>query len=302
MMSVVFLPVWCLLPHPTTIRPSDAGSVERTPPHGKGPGRMTIIWEPDDYVGQFYAPDRRDDTTMAFIIDELADWPGGGQALDLGAGVTVAYWAAAAAAVDQMTLADYTPAYLEAQRRWIERAPGAPDWSNYIGMALRYAGLPSDPAAVAERTALVRSRATALVPCDLTQPDPLGAAHRSRYDLVLGLYCAESIAGSHADWRSWMRNAFSLVRPGGRYIGAALGNCSYYCVGAQRFGHIAVSAADYRAVMLEHGFTAADLHITTAPEQFPDDPEQARRMRAIYGYDETIFAAGRLAGAPDVTR
>lgn len=263
---------------------------------------MAIIWDPDKYVGQFYAPDRRDDTTMAWLIGELADWPGGGHALDLGTGVTVAYWAAAAAVVDQITLADYTPAYLAIQRSWIEDATGAPDWSNYIGMALRYAGLPSDAAAMAQRAALARARVAGLMPCDLTRPDPLGAAHRGRYDLVLGLYCAESIAGSRVEWRGWMRHAFSLLRPGGRYIGAALGNCSYYCVGAQRFGHIPVSAGDYRAVMLEYGFAATDLRITTVPEQFPDDAELARQMRAVYGYDETIFAAGRLTEAPDAAR
>ena len=250
-------------------------------------------WSPQAYLNTYFKGNEEHEPTLSFIIDETQRIPADALALEIGCGPTVCYWMCLTPYLSGIYLADFLDVNLAEQRKWVLQQPGRFDWADYTRMVLRYEGQPAASAhQLVQREQLARQQVQGYLHCDITSPDPLGAQHRQKYDLVASFYCADSITTSKTAWFSYMKNIFSLLRPGGFFIGGALRACSSYPVGSLQFPSAQVDEHDFRAVMQECGFEMASTRVEVAAEGLPTEPEERARAQNEYNYDALVLASG----------
>lgn len=241
-------------------------------------------WRPADYLRQYCSAVSDDEhATLRFLVEELAGQAPVARALDFGAGPTLHHALPLARHAQHIDLADLLDSNLEELRRWQRGAPGAHDWSTFTRLVLALEGRAGEAVALREREQLLRSRLDRLLRADAGQPDPLGAAGRGRYGIVLSCYCADSATGDAATCRRYLANIASLLAPGGLLLLACLRRCAAYRVGPRRF---ASARLDERLLSgwlaaPELGLQAGRLVVAPAP-----------RQRAL-GYDAVLLASAR---------
>ncbi|WP_165226600.1 guanitoxin biosynthesis pre-guanitoxin forming N-methyltransferase GntF [Aquisphaera insulae] len=222
-------------------------------------------FEPRDYLRQYYSrPQLAADDARLFR--SLCDWlrrtgrvfP---TALDLGCGPTIHNTFAIAPYALQIDLADYLPANLGEVRKWLNEAPDAHDWDALFRDVLTCEG--ASTAELERRKALYRSRVSALLPCDLRCPNPLGWP--ARYDLVTSFFCPECVAKDRDEWGMVMSRVLGLVRPGGAVYFAAVGDAHRYAVLGRWFPCTPVREQDFREVLVRHNFDASSIAAQAVP-------------------------------------
>lgn len=241
-------------------------------------------WRPADYLRHYCAEVADDErATLRFVVEELAGQPPVARAIDFGAGPTLHHALPLAGYARRIDVADLLESNLEEIRRWQRGAPGAHDWSPFTREVLAREGRATDAAALRERELLLRGRLDRLVRADAGQADPLGAAARGRYDIVLSCYCADSATADAATCRRYLTNIASLLAPGGLLLLACLRRCATYRVGPR---HFASAHVDER--QLSAWLAAPEIDLQPLRLQVARTP----RQRAC-GYDAVLFASAR---------
>jgi FPC/CPF motif-containing protein YcgG len=264
-------------------------------PQGPPTGDMLRDWNARAYLDYYYGdqvvPD--DEAVMfRFVARALrrieARLPA---ALDLGCGPVVHRAAQVVPWVDRLDMADVQAVNLDEIRRWIERAPGAFDWSVLIGGpagvldAERDAGGPGiggGGGSLAEREALLRERIR-LIPCDLREALPLGA--QVQYPLVTTSYCAEWVIPTLAGWRETLRKVASLVASRGWLLMIGAHATDYCVINGRRIPCARISEAELRQALAELGFDPGAIQLELTPGTSP----------AASGIQETFMVCARRA-------
>lgn len=245
-------------------------------------------WRAREYLADYYRSVEEDEQhTLAFLVRELRrDGRIAQRALAFGVGPTVHHLLALAPWAEAIDAADYLDANLHEVRRWWRGERGAHDWSPFTHHVLACEDRrPRDDAAVRRREALTRRRLAALLHGDAGRRPAVqdGTAGTAGYDLVLSCYCAESATGDAATWARYVHNILQLVRPGGRFLMAALRRCHGYTVGPHVFPCAGIDETDLADLLDGLGL---------------DDPVQrtleARRLAAgpLHGYEGIVLLAG----------
>lgn len=246
-------------------------------------------WSASAYLRHYYARVEDDEAaTLAFLVDALDGEPPAAEALEFGAGPTLHHvlpLAPHAAAID---VTDLLNSNLGALHDWIADRPGAHDWRPFTRHVLACERRPAGAAQVAAREALTRRRLRGLLRADAANADPLGAAGRRRYAIVVSCFCADSATADKATWSRYMHHIGGLVAPGGLLLLAALRRCAVYRVGEQHFPSANVDEHDIAAQLGATGFDVARarIDVATVPHQ--------RRL----GYDGIVLGAARRHGEP----
>lgn len=241
-------------------------------------------WRPADYLRHYCRTVSDDEhATLRFLVEELAGQAPVARALDFGAGPTLHHVLPLACHADRIDLADLLDCNLEEIRRWQRGAPGAHDWSAFARVVLALEGRAGDAAGLREREQLLRCRLGSLLRADADQADPLGAAARGGYGIVLSCYCADSATADLATCRRYLTHIASLLAPGGLLLLACLRRCAAYRVGPNRF---ASARLDER--QLADWLAAPELGLQTVRLQVAATP----RQRAC-GYDAVLLASAR---------
>ena len=150
--------------------------------------------------------------------------------------------------------------------KWLAAQDDAHDWRAFTMATLRLEGNPDPTEAQANaREQQARDCITRVLPCDVTDADPLGSAMRGFYPLVMAHYCAEAVSTSKEKWRVYMRNIISLVKPGGVLIISAIGGANFYRMGDLNFPCTKLNGQDVLASLCDNGFTDIDLRIRFPP-------------------------------------
>jgi hypothetical protein len=187
--------------------------------------------------------------------------------LEIGCGPVVHNIFPAAPYASEIHLADYLPRNLHEIERWLERQAGSHDWSSFIRYTLECEGSTASLEKIALREDLTRNRITRLIQADISQPDPLGRAHRHAYPIVLNCFCADSATSDLVIWSNFMRNICSLVAPGGLLISAALRHASFYKVGSHYFPSANVDERHVRSALEANArFRISSLRVEHVPE------------------------------------
>jgi hypothetical protein len=243
-------------------------------------------WNPAAYLATYYSqvePEERH--TLRFLVQEARKLPQGARILEFGIGPTLHHVLPFAPFAREIHVADLLPDNLEAVRQWCTRQPDAHDWRLFTREVLRCEGT-CDPteAEIDAREQLTRERLTCRLPGDARLRHPLGEAWSNRYDCVVSCYCADSATARKHDWFRYLHNITGLLAPGGRFVVAALRNCSFYKVGDLQFPSPAIDEHD-----LQRAFAMLNFDMCSVEVQVCQVPEQARA-----GFESIVLASGRV--------
>jgi hypothetical protein len=215
-------------------------------------------WSASQYLREYYSGASISDDECAnakFIAEQLRalgrTFP---LALEFGCGPTVHHGAALAPYVKQLHLADYLPENLAEIRRWLSADPQAHDWDPYLMGVLAAEGL-SSPEALSARKALLRTLVTEMRIADIRCPVPL--RDPGQYDLVASYYCAEAVATSRAEWRTYLAHLAGLVAPAGLLLMGAARHSQAYRVLDYAFAQAHIDETDFASELPALGFPAS---------------------------------------------
>lgn len=241
-------------------------------------------WRPADYLRHYCAEVGEDErATLRFLVDELAGMAPVARAVDFGAGPTLHHALPLARIARRIDVADLLENNLDEIRRWQLRVPDAHDWSAFTRVVLDFEGRAAHPSALREREELLRARLARLVRADAGAVDPLGAAGRGQYGIVLSCYCADSATADPATCRRYLANIASLLAPGGLLLLACLRRCAAYHIGSRRF-----PSAQLDERQLRTWLATPELALQIRRMQVAATP----RQRA-FGYDAVLLTSAR---------
>lgn len=226
------------------------------------------LWNPREYLRQYYSQDFIPDDEEAIYQRLIAYLQGKGRmfarALDFGCGPTVHHLTPLAPWVEEIHLADYLPSNLQEVGKWLRAEPGAHDWDNKIrrGLEIETQGDVSE-AAIEARKHLLRSKVTALKPCDVRQPQPLGDG--TVYDLVLSAYCVDAATDSRDEWRRLMGNLLTPCAQGGTVVLLSARRARRDQVDDKFFPEASVDETDIAAALVAAGFDLLQTQIEAVP-------------------------------------
>jgi len=225
-------------------------------------------WNPRSYLSQYYmTPTIPSDELsilrhiLPFLRSRTHPFS---KAIDVGAGPTLHHAIALIPYVAELHLSDYLTNNLKHIRKWLDSAPDAHNWDTYIKEIIL---LENTKETLNERKALLREKITLLTKIDLKKQHPL--ASREKYPLVTSFYCADSIAQTKSQWRSYMRHLFQLVAPGGAIILSALHHAQQYIVGVHAFPSANITQGDLVDIFTQNNFRRNRLDIHEAPVSEP---------------------------------
>lgn len=220
-------------------------------------------WDARQYLETYYASPMGDTyETLDFLIDELKHHKEKPfkKALEFGAGPTLFGALATVSYVEELHLSDYLKQNLLEINKWLFHHKDAFNWDICIEYILKREGINPTLENIARKSDELREKLTKLLPGDISYKWPL-LDYKENYDLVVSLYCADSVTSSKSEWRRYMKNLFSLTAPKGTIIIGALRNCSFYRVGDQYFPCANINEKDMEEVILEDNHNIEDIHI-----------------------------------------
>lgn len=219
-------------------------------------------FDPSAYLDEYYGDIGPENLALLrFLVDTYRKIPKGGALLDFGGGPTIYPLISAVARVDEIHFSDYLEANLEEVRRWIAAEPTAFDWDAFIRKALELeTARPSTDAEVVGRANEIRERVTRLLRCDASRTPPVEDSNRL-YDVLLTNFCAESATSDRREWRTYMANILSLLKPGGWLVISALTGATRYLVGARSFPAVDISEGELIDLLQEHGFPRSGIEM-----------------------------------------
>jgi hypothetical protein len=91
----------------------------------------------------------------------------------------------------------------------------------------------------------------------------------SGYDVVVSNFCAESATEDVQEWRRFVRNITSLIRPGGRLIMSTLKGATSYGVGKEIFPAVNIMEEDLIELLVDIGFDCNSIQIDSVPADRP---------------------------------
>jgi len=254
-------------------------------------------WNPVAYLEEYFPRDVDIEPVVKLIAEEgIKRLRPNAKAIDVGCGPTVCYWSALASHVQELYLSDYLTINLAQIAKWLNRESDMYDWSYYTDMMLKFEGLenPSQQDII-KREMLSRSKIKGFMRCDISLENPVGVSQRGEYDCVLSVCCADSITYNKEDWRKYMKNIFSLLKPDGVFLGSSMRNCTHYKIGDISYPAANVNEDDFKELMSDYGFK--DIRIDVVYESRPIVDSQIRKTEDLRGeYDQVLLIAGTLQG------
>lgn len=244
-------------------------------------------WTAQDYLTDYYVEVQPDELlTLEFLVESLQKMPPISVMLDFGCGPIVSHILPIVPKVQEIHLAEYLSANRALVDKWLANQDDAHNLRTFTSATLRLEGNPNHTEAEAKaREQQARDCITRVLPCNITNADPLGSKMRGFYPLVTSHYCAEAVSTSKVQWRVYMQNMMSLVKPGGVLLLSAVGkSANFYRVGDRYFPCTSIDGQDVFASLCENNFTNIDLRIRACPHHLKED------------YNYLIFAHAVKAG------
>jgi len=234
---------------------------------------LTTDWsdfDPNEYLREYYSDLGSENLALLRHHHEAYQGvPPDSMLLDFGGGPTIYSLIAAADRVREIHVSDYVEANLAELRRWLRAEVGAFDWRPFIEKTLELeTGRLCSSHDVAQREVAIRRRVTRLLRSDAARTPPI-AGGPSSYDVVVSNFCAESATSDRAQWRAFMQNIASLVKPRGKLITAALAGARSYSVGSKAFPAVDIAADDLIEVLEECDFPEKSIAVRSVRADRP---------------------------------
>ena len=227
-------------------------------------------FNPRAYLQEYYSDlGGENSALLRFFVDAYKVIPHNSSLLDFGGGPTIYPLIGAANKVKEIHLYDYLQANLTEVLQWLRRKKVAFNWQPFVSATLELEkGRPCTPSDVAERGEQIRKRITRLSRCDARLDPPLHGPVQ-KYDVVVSNFCAESATDDRQQWRTFMRNITSLLRPGGKFIISALKGAHSYSVGHKIFPAVSINETDLAWGLITAGCKPESIDIRSVPADRP---------------------------------
>lgn len=246
---------------------------------------VETLFDPVEYNSTYFATIMQDEAALIeWLVASLpsslsgaSDSSGQVHLLDVGCGPTVHRMLAFEPFITSLTLADFMAANLEEIERWRRRDPDAHDWTHFTvaiqDLERRLHGTEGSPNP-RDREAALRARITGLATVDLRRARSLrtysGHQPHAAYEVVTSFFCADSATADHDEFAGMVANAIEYVRPGGSFIGSALGGCSAYRVGEQWLPSPNLGADEIANALRRAGLVAPEIVRFETPDLASD--------------------------------
>jgi hypothetical protein len=253
--------------HPMWVHP--LGEISAPDPLGLPVFPPALDWEefnPRAYLQEYYADlGAENSALLQFFVNAYKAIPHNSVLLDFGGGPTIYPLIGAANKVKEIHFCDYLPANLSEILKWLRRKKIAFNWQPFVRATLELEnGRPCTPNDITEREEQIRQRITRLSRCDARLDPPLHGPFQ-KYDVVVSNFCAESATDDRQQWRTFMHNITSLLRPGGKFIISALKGANSYSVGHKVFPAVSIDETDLAWGLMTAGCKPESIHIQSVP-------------------------------------
>lgn len=219
-------------------------------------------WNPKEYNDTYYQEPAADTyETLDFLHRSLRDFKNQPfkKSIEIGSGPTLFGALGVEPYVKELHIADYLEKNLQEIEKWKEKDGELFNWDICIKYLLSIEGDEPTQENVLLREENLRKKIKKLLVVDIRKKWPLKS--RGKYDLVVSLFCADSITRSKKEWRKYVLNIFNLANPGGVILLGALRNCKEYRVGTHYFPSANVNEKDMEKVILESKLAIKDIQI-----------------------------------------
>jgi len=227
------------------------------------------VFSPQAYLQDYYADMGAENLAiMQFLVRSFRDIAPDSTLLDFGGGPTIYTLITASARLREIHFCDYLEANLQAVQKWLYGDDDAFDWTHFIKTTLVLEGRDYSRESVKAREKQIRQNVTRVMRCDANHPSPLNGNTR-QYDLLVSNFCAESVTNDREQWRSFVENITSLLKPGGKLVMSALKGADSYAVGNEVFPAVFILEDDLIQALGDAGFAEESLQIDSVPADRP---------------------------------
>jgi hypothetical protein len=227
-------------------------------------------FNPKAYLQEYYSDlDAENSALIQFYVDIYKTIPSNSSLLDFGGGPTIYPLIGAVNKVKEIHFCDYLEANLSEILKWLRRKKVAFDWQPFVRATLALEkGSPCTESDIAKREEQIRKLITRLTRCDARLNPPVHGSVQ-KYDVVVSNFCAESATDDRQQWRTFMYNIASLVRPGGTFIISALKGAHSYPVGRKVFPAVNIDEGDLAWGLIAAGCKPESIDIRSVPADRP---------------------------------
>jgi hypothetical protein len=226
-------------------------------------------FSPQAYLHEYYADIGAENLALLqFLQRAFRDVPQDSLLLDFGGGPTIYTLITASRRVSEIHFCDYLESNLEAVQQWLHGRFGAFDWTHFVKTTLVLEGQDYSRESVRARENQIRQSVTQVMRCDANRPDPLNGINW-QYDVLVSNFCAESATNDRAQWRRFVRNITSLLKPGGKLVMSTLKGADSYAVGDEIFPAVFILEDDLIEVLCHAGFVEDSIQIESVPADRP---------------------------------
>lgn len=232
-------------------------------------------WNSRSYLRTYYSKPMQDTfAVIDFLDDSLKEVPKKkfNNAIDFGAGPTLFSALTLEPYIKNLDIAEYLPQNIKEIQNWIDKDSEAFDWTYWASYVLRKQIGSSKKSQIEERFESLRSKMRDIFIGDATTNWPTSDKDNKRYDLVVSLFCAESITESKKEWKRNLHNILKLAAPHGTVLISALRNCSSYKVGKSNFPATPINEFDLEVAIRESSLKIKrlDIEVRDVPECKPE--------------------------------
>ncbi|XP_078697820.1 nicotinamide N-methyltransferase-like [Branchiostoma floridae x Branchiostoma belcheri] len=188
----------------------------------------------------------------------------GSRLLDIGTGPTVYQLISASRFCTEIVCAEYAEANRAEVLKWIKGEPDAYDWNSSFQYV---ASLEGDSSSWEARKSHLRYAIKAVIPCDVTKPDPLTPHEYEQFDVITSMKCLEVACPTRESYSAAVRSITRLLKPGGTLVMISVISESFHTIGGHKFFTLTVDESFIEEVLKAAGYEAIDIKMFPAPSK-----------------------------------
>jgi hypothetical protein len=251
---------------------SSVASAAQKPPPQRQPltDKTYGNFDPLLYLNEYYADLGEENLELLrFYVDVFRNIPAKGVMLDFGSGPTIYSLISAVTKVKEIHIVEYLEANRLELRKWLQKDHDAFNWRPFVQATIE---MEQDGRCsefdIARREAQIRNHIVYIGRCDVRRCPPI-LGPQFAYEVVASNFCSECVTDSLEEWRFFVANIASLVKPGGILLMTALKGATSYSIGPMRFPVVHIDENDLRQALREKGFFPHSIMIRSVPADRP---------------------------------
>ncbi|XP_053547546.1 nicotinamide N-methyltransferase [Bombina bombina] len=232
-------------------------------------------FDPDAYLHQYFEYGKRSmgNEFSNFSLKQFAEIFTSGKVkgktlIDIGTGPTIYQLISACEAFDEIIVTDYTDKNREAFGKWLEKKPGAHDWSGFIKRVCDLEGNRKIPS---EKEGQLRKSIKKVLKCDVHKCNPVDPVIVPQADCLLSVLCLESASQDYDSYCTAIKNITTMLKPGGHLVLAGIIGNNYYKVGDVTFSALHLSEEMIQDALNKAGYHIKSFQLSKKTEESVED-------------------------------